>query len=179
MRKSAKASYRLLPLIDIHGPIRAEHCRLLQSCFPPGVLQVADSVSDPNYKNVTVVNARRDTVSREVLRHPEFANCVKLGRRREHFICKSSTPIGTRLMPSRSRAGVDGSIRARIALLAGNQPGHAQNRRDARPRNQDIERHVMPMSTNAPLRESDDLCLSGHLDRHSFAYRSICSGPRH
>jgi len=33
-----------------------------------------------------VVNPRKDTVSREVLRHPEFEGMVQLGRKRQHFI---------------------------------------------------------------------------------------------
>ena len=39
-------------------------------------------------KEVVVKNPRRDTVSREVLRHPEFENLVKLGRVRDHFLCE-------------------------------------------------------------------------------------------
>jgi len=35
-----------------------------------------------------VKNPRRDTVSREVLRHPEFEDLVKLGRIRDHFLCE-------------------------------------------------------------------------------------------
>lgn len=38
---------------------------------------------------VVVKNPRLDTVSREVLRYPEFRDRVKLGRVRDHFICKS------------------------------------------------------------------------------------------
>lgn len=34
-----------------------------------------------------MADPRKDTVSREVLRHPEFAGCVELGRVRDHFIC--------------------------------------------------------------------------------------------
>ena len=39
-------------------------------------------------KEVFVKNPRRDTVSQEVLRHPEFENLVKLGRIRDHFLCE-------------------------------------------------------------------------------------------
>jgi DNA-directed RNA polymerase I and III subunit RPAC1 len=35
-----------------------------------------------------VANARLDTMSREVLRHPEFNDIVTLQRRRDHFICE-------------------------------------------------------------------------------------------
>jgi DNA-directed RNA polymerase I and III subunit RPAC1 len=34
-----------------------------------------------------VKNPRRDTVSREVLRHPEFQDLVQLSRIRDHFMC--------------------------------------------------------------------------------------------
>jgi DNA-directed RNA polymerase I and III subunit RPAC1 len=33
-------------------------------------------------------NVRKDTVSREVLRHPEFAGMVELSRVRDHFLCE-------------------------------------------------------------------------------------------
>lgn len=36
-----------------------------------------------------VVNSRLDTCSREVLRHSDLKNSVKLGRVRDHFICTS------------------------------------------------------------------------------------------
>ena len=36
-----------------------------------------------------VAAARKDTCSREVLRHDTIKDCVKLTRVRDHFICKS------------------------------------------------------------------------------------------
>jgi len=39
-------------------------------------------------KEARVVNPRKDTVSRECLRHAEFKDKVKLTRVRDHFICK-------------------------------------------------------------------------------------------
>lgn len=76
----ATASYRMMPTIDIVGDIPAEDAKRFQSCFAPGVIEIGEDgrpiVADP----------RRDTVSREVLRHPEFADKVKLGRNRDHFI---------------------------------------------------------------------------------------------
>jgi hypothetical protein len=33
-------------------------------------------------------NMRKDTVSREVLRHPEFEGCVELKRVRDFFLCE-------------------------------------------------------------------------------------------
>lgn len=35
-----------------------------------------------------VVNSRLDTCSREILRHEDLKSLVKLGRVRDHFICK-------------------------------------------------------------------------------------------
>lgn len=35
-----------------------------------------------------VTNPRKDTVSREVLRHKEFEDKVRLTRIRDHFICE-------------------------------------------------------------------------------------------
>ncbi|GAA5845430.1 hypothetical protein JCM11251_005071 [Rhodosporidiobolus azoricus] len=75
----ATASYRLLPSIQLLGDIPPPLHAKFQSCFPPGVIDVDGgrlSVRDP----------RKDTVSREVLRHPEFEGKVKLGRVRDHFI---------------------------------------------------------------------------------------------
>lgn len=34
-------------------------------------------------------NVRKDSVSREVLRHPEFADSVELSRVRDYFLCMS------------------------------------------------------------------------------------------
>ncbi|AHY78268.1 ASG_G0056640.mRNA.1.CDS.1 [Saccharomyces cerevisiae] len=75
------ASYRLLPQINILQPIKGESARRFQKCFPPGVIGI-DEGSDEAY----VKDARKDTVSREVLRYEEFADKVKLGRVRNHFI---------------------------------------------------------------------------------------------
>ncbi|KAI5963286.1 RPC40 [Candida pseudojiufengensis] len=76
----ATASYRLLPVIDILEPITGDLAKKFQKCFPVGVIGI-------NKQNEAYVkDARKDTVSREVLRHPEFENKVKLGRKRDHFI---------------------------------------------------------------------------------------------
>uniref|UniRef100_A0A3B3V780 RNA polymerase I and III subunit C n=1 Tax=Poecilia latipinna TaxID=48699 RepID=A0A3B3V780_9TELE len=47
-------------------------------------------------KVAKVVNSRLDTCSREVLRHNDLKNCVKLGRVRDHFIF---TVESTGIMP--------------------------------------------------------------------------------
>lgn len=48
-------------------------------------------------KVAEIVNPRLDTVSREVLRHKEFKDKVKLGRVRDHFICKSRSRLRTNI----------------------------------------------------------------------------------
>ncbi|EAZ63565.2 RNA polymerase III (C) subunit [Scheffersomyces stipitis CBS 6054] len=74
------ASYRLMPVIDIVEPIRGDSAVRFQKCFPSGVIGInADG-------EAYVKDARKDTVSREVLRHEEFDGKVKLGRKRDHFI---------------------------------------------------------------------------------------------
>ncbi|KAG5644553.1 hypothetical protein DXG03_008208 [Asterophora parasitica] len=79
----ATASYRLLPHINIKKPIPPELAEKFQNCFVPGVINV-----DPYTKEVTVDehNVRKDTVTREVLRHPEFSDMVELSRIRDHFL---------------------------------------------------------------------------------------------
>ncbi|KAK9478846.1 DNA-directed RNA polymerase [Lipomyces japonicus] len=77
----ATASYRLLPTIDIIGEkITGELAEKFKSCFPEGVIGINSS------GEAFVKDARKDTVSREVLRHPEFNGRVRLGRQRNHFI---------------------------------------------------------------------------------------------
>jgi len=83
----ATASYRLLPLIKIKEPILGEDARFFQKCFPVGVIGLEKDTVTGEDKAV-VKDARRDTVSREVLRHDRFKGKVELGRVRDHFICK-------------------------------------------------------------------------------------------
>jgi DNA-directed RNA polymerase I and III subunit RPAC1 len=83
----ATASYRLLPHIVIHEPIPEPDCEKFQACFSPGVIDIVTTPSGA--KTCVVKNPRNDSVSREVLRHPEFEGKVTLGRVRDHFICKS------------------------------------------------------------------------------------------
>ncbi|PWN45635.1 RBP11-like subunits of RNA polymerase [Ceraceosorus guamensis] len=81
----ATASYRLLPHIDIVQPIPLQHAKKFVECFPQGVIGVRKSKSTAE-EEVYVKDPRRDTVSREVLRHAEFSDKVKLGRVRDHFL---------------------------------------------------------------------------------------------
>ncbi|ODQ65204.1 RBP11-like subunits of RNA polymerase [Nadsonia fulvescens var. elongata DSM 6958] len=76
----ATASYRILPVIEILQPITGDQAVRFQKCFPSGVIGINTT------GEAFVQDARRDTVSREVLRHEEFDGMVKLGRRRDHFI---------------------------------------------------------------------------------------------
>ena len=76
----ATASYRLMPVIDILEPIRGDLAAKFQKCFPSGVVDIN------NNGEAYIKDARKDTVSREVLRHEEFDGKVKLGRKRDHFI---------------------------------------------------------------------------------------------
>lgn len=77
----ATASYRLMPEINITGDIEGADAVKFQKCFPEGVVEIDQATGKP-----VVVDPRKDTVSREVLRHPEFEGKVKLGRKRDHFI---------------------------------------------------------------------------------------------
>ncbi|KIL58226.1 hypothetical protein M378DRAFT_170863 [Amanita muscaria Koide BX008] len=89
----ATASYRLLPHIIVKKPIPPHLAEKFQSCFSPGVITI-----DPESKAVSVDEGgvRKDSVSREVLRHPEFADSVELGRVRDFFLfnVESEGPYG-------------------------------------------------------------------------------------
>ncbi|CAI4216305.1 unnamed protein product [Parascedosporium putredinis] len=94
----ATASYRLLPTINIMQPILGEDAHKFQGCFPKGVIGIEKvtrqeaAIKGSGYEKregedkAVVVDAMKDTVSRECLRHPEFQGKVKLGRKRDHFI---------------------------------------------------------------------------------------------
>ncbi|KAK3092535.1 hypothetical protein FSP39_004078 [Pinctada imbricata] len=79
----ATASYRLLPEITLLKPIKGELAKKLKKCFSPGVIEVDGKGSN---KTARVANARKDTCSREVLRHDDLKDLVKLSRIRNHFI---------------------------------------------------------------------------------------------
>ena len=81
----ATASYRLLPEIRIKEDIVGDDAVKFAKCFPPGVIEVTP---DSKGKKAIVKNARKDTVSRECLRHKEFEGKVELTRKADHFICK-------------------------------------------------------------------------------------------
>jgi DNA-directed RNA polymerase I and III subunit RPAC1 len=89
---AATASYRLHPLIILSptNPVPPHLAEKFAKCFPRGIINI-----DPVTKAVSVneKEVRRDPVSREVLRHLEFQDCVQLGRIRDHFLCEPFSPI--------------------------------------------------------------------------------------
>ncbi|KAG6916072.1 hypothetical protein DXG01_008546 [Tephrocybe rancida] len=108
----ATASYRLLPHINIKKPIPPHLAEKFQKCFAEGVINI-----NPRTKEVSVdeYNVRKDTVSREVLRHPEFTDMVELGRVRDHFLfnIESEGPYAPeRLLPEAIHI-----MREKIAVL--------------------------------------------------------------
>ncbi|KAM9803829.1 DNA-directed RNA polymerases I and III subunit RPAC1 [Neosynchiropus ocellatus] len=79
----ATASYRLLPEITLMERLTGEKAARLQRCFSPGVIRLEDVDGE---QVAVVANSRLDTCTREVLRHDDLKNVVKLGRVRDHFI---------------------------------------------------------------------------------------------
>ena len=78
----ATASYRLLPEITLTRPVIGPLADKLARCFPKGVIKVQDisglflfTLIHPliscfsGQRKAVVANARKDTCSREVLRH--------------------------------------------------------------------------------------------------------------
>ncbi|KAH8705200.1 putative DNA-directed RNA polymerase I and III subunit Rpc40 [Talaromyces proteolyticus] len=94
----ATATYRLLPEIRILRPIIGDDARKFAKCFPRGVIGLekitsAEAVQKGSgyeghqgEEKAVVIDAFKDTVSRECLRHDEFKDKVKLGRVKDHFI---------------------------------------------------------------------------------------------
>lgn len=79
----ATASYRLLPEISLMETVEGEKAERLKRCFSPGVIELENCNGTVVAK---VANSRVDTCSREVLRHDDLKNLVKLARVRDHFI---------------------------------------------------------------------------------------------
>ncbi|XP_076096544.1 DNA-directed RNA polymerases I and III subunit RPAC1-like [Mytilus galloprovincialis] len=90
----ATASYRLLPEITLLQTVEGSLAEKLQKCFSPGVIEI-DRVKGGR-KKARVANSRKDTCSREVFRHEDLKDTVKLERIRDHFIfCVESTGVLT------------------------------------------------------------------------------------
>jgi DNA-directed RNA polymerase I and III subunit RPAC1 len=79
----ATASYRLLPEIVLKKPVVGEMAHRLKACFPKGVIKV-ENIDGEDVARVG--RCRRDTCSREVLRHDDLKDCVELTRVKDHFI---------------------------------------------------------------------------------------------
>ncbi|XP_033000413.1 DNA-directed RNA polymerases I and III subunit RPAC1 isoform X1 [Lacerta agilis] len=79
----ATASYRLLPEITLLQPIEGEAAERLKNCFSAGVIEVQEIKGQ---KVARVANARLDTFSREIFRHNDLKNLVRLARVRDHYI---------------------------------------------------------------------------------------------
>lgn len=79
----ATASYRLLPDITLLQPIEGEAAETLKKCFSPGVIEIQNIKGK---KVARVANARMDTFSREIFRHDDLKNLVRLARVRDHYI---------------------------------------------------------------------------------------------
>ncbi|CAK5275833.1 unnamed protein product [Mycena citricolor] len=108
----ATASYRLLPHIIIKKPIPPDLADKFQKCFAPGVIKV-----DPRTKAVSVDDAkkRNDTVSREVLRHPEFDGAVELSRVRDYFLFNIESESA--IPPQRLLLEAIGVMRGKISTI--------------------------------------------------------------
>ena len=80
----ATAAYRLLPEITLLKPITGKDALQLRECFSPGVIELFQNKNDET--EAKVVDARKDSCSREVLRHANLKDRVRLGKVRDHFI---------------------------------------------------------------------------------------------
>jgi len=83
------ASYRLMPDLTLTQEIHAGPlAKKLIKCFPKGVLGLAPkNPEDPASEKIVVVkNARLDNTSREVLRHEDLKDLIRLRKKRNHFI---------------------------------------------------------------------------------------------
>ncbi|CAG9540291.1 unnamed protein product [Cercopithifilaria johnstoni] len=76
----ATASYRLLPQIVLKRKFNGADAQRVKSSFSEGVIEIdADGVA-------VVRDARRDTCSRNILRHEDLAEHIELSRIKDHFI---------------------------------------------------------------------------------------------
>ncbi|SAM67091.1 probable Rpc40-40 kD subunit of DNA-directed RNA polymerases I and III [Ustilago bromivora] len=108
----ATATYRLLPHIQLLKPVEGEQVDKLLKCFPPGVI---GAEGEGKNRKAYVKDARKDTISREVLRHAEFEDKVKLGRVRDHFLFElESTGI---IPPEKLLPEAIKTLRGKIATL--------------------------------------------------------------
>lgn len=76
----ATAYYRLLPEIHLNRAVVGDQAKLLKSCFSPGVIEIDE------HGSAYVKDARYDTCSRNIYRHPELADAVTMSRIQDHFM---------------------------------------------------------------------------------------------
>lgn len=79
------ATYRLMPDIQLKRPIVGDDAEKLAAMFSPGTIKVIPATKKAP-KQAVVADPRKDSVTRECLRHAEFAESVQLGRIKDHFI---------------------------------------------------------------------------------------------
>ncbi|KAI3604993.1 dna-directed rna polymerases i and iii subunit rpac1 [Moniliophthora roreri] len=84
----ATASYRLHPYIKITKPIPTHRAEDFKKCFSPDVVKINPRTKEAS---IDLRGMRNDTMSREVLRDPEFKDCAELGRIRDWFIFSVET----------------------------------------------------------------------------------------
>lgn len=77
------AFYRFLPTVQLLDKIGGADAIKLQTCFSPGVIELDKT------GNACVHDARYDSTSRNVFLYPELKDRVKLGFKKDHFICES------------------------------------------------------------------------------------------
>ncbi|KAK0047233.1 DNA-directed RNA polymerases I and III subunit RPAC1 [Biomphalaria pfeifferi] len=80
----ATASYRLLPEIHLIREFYDDQAEKLQKCFSPGVIELEES--EDGRQIARVANPRLDSCSRNVFRHDDLKDGVKLQKVRDHFI---------------------------------------------------------------------------------------------
>ncbi|EKM55347.1 uncharacterized protein PHACADRAFT_161317 [Phanerochaete carnosa HHB-10118-sp] len=131
----ATASYRLHPLILLNPqkPVPTHLAKKFAGCFSPGVVQVdADGEIW-----IDLHGMRKDSVSREVLRHEEFHGCVELKRVRDWFIfnVESEGPYAPeRLLPEAVKvmrekvASIRAAAQALLADTDGDIPGEPKGK---------------------------------------------------
>ena len=79
----ATATYRLMPSIELKRPVTGELAERLQECFPKGVIGIR------KVKGIAVAfveDVRKDTSTREVLRHKDLKDLVELSQITNHYI---------------------------------------------------------------------------------------------
>ncbi|KAJ3861705.1 DNA-directed RNA polymerase [Lentinula novae-zelandiae] len=108
----ATASYRLHPNIVITKPIRMERAGDFRACFADGVVVVDKKKGTVS---ISPTHMRNDTVSREVLRDPEFRDSVELSRIRDHFIFEVESESAYR--PEELLGEAIGVMRDKIARM--------------------------------------------------------------